>query len=92
MRVTRKLVKQLNKIAFKYNGFRAPKELQNLWTELEAVGVEVGMINRSDEAVGGWRGRATWTYKGEEVDNSWFVIFVYEDTNGPWNDYNIYFS
>lgn len=92
MRVSRKLVGQLNKIAFKYNGYREPSDLQKLWNELETIGVVVGTITRRDETPGGWRGNATWTYYGEEIDNSLFVIYVYEDTGMPYNDYTISFS
>ena len=84
--------KLINKILAKYNGYHYPKELQNLWKELDEIGVEVMIHNRQDWQPYEWESKDTYTIDGEEVDNSLFIFQVYENPNSDKNEYNLYVS
>ena len=84
--------KLINKILAKYNGYHYPSELQKLWKELDEIGVEVMIHNRTDWREYEWESKDIYTMDGEEVDNSLFIFQVYENPNSDKNEYNIYVS
>lgn len=85
MNANRTIIKKVNKIANKYNGFQNPKNIVNMYDELAEVGVTVGTIYNDNK-------HCEWYIDGEEVENSWFVYMVYKPIDSINNDYTIYFS
>ncbi len=87
MRVSRKIIAEANKITSKYSKWIEPKELQNMYKELDEIGVSVGTIYGSNNS-------CEWYYEGDEVDNSLFISTIYKDYNRSdmKNEYTIYFS
>lgn len=87
------LRKQLNKICYKYSGWKLPQEIAPMWDELYDLGVEV-LITGSPQSRA--PGSKSWTVpfklNGETVDNSRFVYDVYEGSDSLKNEYNMYFS
>ena len=77
MKITSNERKLINKILAKYNGYHYPSELQKLWKELDEIGVEVMIHNRTDWREYEWESKDTYTMDGEEVDNSLFIFQVY---------------
>ena len=93
MKATRKQISEANRIAGWFGGYRTPKDFRAMYDALEAIGVTVDVItNRSDDFSGGWSGSTTWSIHGEEVENSRFILSVYEGSRTAQNDYNPYFS
>ena len=84
--------KLINKILNKYNGYHYSSELQKLWKELDEIGVEVLLHNRTDWQEYEWECVENFTMDGEEVDNAKFVFQVYENPNSDRNEYNMYVS
>lgn len=82
--------KKGNAIIAKYTRNRIePKELQNMYKELESIGISVGVI--TGDASKGMKKTEVY-YKGEEVDNSMFVYSVYKPQEGSKYEYTIYLS
>ena len=92
MKITSNERKLINKILAKYNGYHYLSELQKLWKELDEIGVEVMIHNRTDWREYEWESKDTYTMDGEEVDNSLFIFQVYENPNSDKNEYNMYVS
>lgn len=95
MKATKKQIGKVNEIAARFGGWHEPKEIPALYSELEKIGVSVGLIaNRRDfPNLGCWYGSCEWYINGEEVENSRFIYSVYEgNPEITRNDYNIYFS
>ena len=92
MKITNSERNLINKILNKYNGYHNPKELQKLWNELDEIGVEVLLHNRTDWREYEWECVENFTMDGEEVDNAKFVFQVYENPNSDKNEYNMYVS
>lgn len=93
MKATRKQISDANKIAGRFGGYRTPGDFRAMYDALEAIGVTVDMItNRRDDFPGGWSGSAAWSIHGEKVENSRFILSVYEGSRTAQNDYNPYFS
>lgn len=92
MKITSSERKLINKILAKYNGYHYPSELQNLWDELDKIGVEVMLHNRTDWRDYEWECVESFTMDGEEVENANFVFQVYENPNSDKNEYNMYVS
>ena len=88
MRATQKEIEQIrdaaNEIAIQYGGWQEPKHLQQMYDELESIGVTTGLISNGND-------RCEWYYEGEEVETSYF-IYQKHNGEGRKNDYNIYFS
>lgn len=84
----------VNRIAQKHSGYRLPSEVVKFYDELEEIGVTTDLImNRRDfYEAGTWTGDCPWYYHGVEVEESLFVMSVYEGGNSDKNDYNFYFS
>jgi len=81
----RNVIRQANKITQNYSkGYIEPKELQHMYSELESIGISVGLISNSNKT-------CEWYIDGVEVENSKFVYQVHKGT-GTKNEYNIYFS
>lgn len=85
MKANKQLLKKVNSIASKYSKWLFPIELQAMYQELEKIGVSVDVIVSGSD-------RCAWYYKGEEVENSYFIYQVYEGLLTLKNEYNIYFS
>lgn len=85
MKANKRLLKKVNSIASKYSKWLFPSELQAMYEELNAIGVSVDIITSDSD-------RCAWYYKGEEVENSYFIYQVYEGLLSFKNEYNIYFS
>lgn len=93
MKATRKQISDANKIAGRFGGYRTPGDFRAMYDALEAIGVTVDMItNRRDDFPGGWSSSAAWSIHGEKVENSRFILSVYEGSRTAQNDYNPYFS
>jgi len=87
MKATKKLLQKANSIAAKYSKWILPQELQNMYAELNAIGVSTGAIYNDNKS-------CEWYYEGEEIENSYFCYSVYKDSNpnNAKNEYTIYFS
>lgn len=93
MRATRKQISEANRIAGQFGGYRTPGDFRAMYDALEAIGVTVDIItDRRDNFPRGWRGSTAWSIHGEEVENSRFILSVYEGSRTEQNDYNPYFS
>ena len=93
MKATQKLIKKANLITAKYSKWLNGSELQEMYSELEAIGVTTGLItNRKDNQSGSWTGSCEWYFEGVEVENSYYIYQVYEGGNTEKKEYNIYFS
>ena len=92
MKITSSERKHINKILAKYKGYHYPSELQKLWDELDKIGVEVMLHNRTDWREYEWECVESFTMDGEDVENANFVFQVYENPNSDKNEYNIYVS
>lgn len=94
MRANAKTKRTANRIAAEYSRWCNPKEIGNMYRELEEIGITVGLItNRRDyPELGSWEGSCEWYMNGEEVENSRFIFGVYEGNATDRNEYNIYFS
>lgn len=84
MYVNRKKIAEINKVVSKYNGWRTPKEIANMYDELSLMGVETGVLYYGDTS-------CEWYLNGERVDNSRFIYRVTEGTDEQ-NEYLMYFS
>lgn len=84
MYVNRKRIKILNEIIAKYNGWRTPKEIANMYDILSLMGVEIGTLFYGDTS-------CEWYLNGERVDNSRFIYRVTEGV-AEQNEYLMYFS
>ena len=86
--------KKANVICRKYSGWKLPKEIPPLYNELEALGIEIGMITGSPDSRA--PGSKSWTkefdWNGKRVKNSRFIYSFYEGSNGPKDEFLIYFS
>lgn len=79
-----------NAITAKYSKWLLPKELQNMYNELEKIGVSVGLIH--GDASHGPKYAEVY-YNGKQVDNTRFVYSMYKGQGDNLkNEYNIYFS
>ena len=79
-----------NAITAKYSKWLLPKELQNMYNELEKIGVSVGLIH-GDTSHGPKTTEVY--YNGKQVDNTRFVYSMYKGQGDNLkNEYNIYFS
>ena len=77
MKATQKLIKKANLITAKYSKWLNGSELQEMYSELEAIGVTTGLItNRKDNQSGSWTGSCEWYFEGVEV----------EEVGGYWQD------
>lgn len=87
MKATRKIISQANQIAAKYSKWIEPKELQQMYKELEAIGVTTGLVHNDNKS-------CEWYLNGEEVENSLFVYITFSDSNVSEHkkEYTIYFS
>jgi hypothetical protein len=86
IKVNRQVISEANKITNKYSKWIYPKELQNMYDELNAIGITVGLITNDNTS-------CEWYYNGELVDNSLFCYSVYKSTQHEGKaEYNIYFS
>ena len=92
MKASEKLINAINTIMARHSGYRLPKDMQNFYSDLNAIGVTTGLIsNRQDmPEIGAWRGTTELYYDGDEIENTYMVYSVYEGNSGPSNDYNIY--
>lgn len=91
MLANRKTLSAINGIANKYSGYNQPSILQEMYRELENIGVSIGLIhNRQNTNKDSWKASCEWYMNGEEVENSLFILQVYE--GNTCNDYNMYFS
>jgi len=95
----KRIINKANEITSRYSKWIYPKDLQNMYKELEAIGITVGMItNRQDEKYSvscySWLGSCEYYYNGIEVSDSLFIMSVYTDLNfsDTKNEYTIYFS
>lgn len=87
------LKKQLNKICYKYSGWKLPQEIAPMWDELYDLGVEVLITGSPQSRAPGSKGWVVpFKWNGETVDNSRFVYDVYEGSDSLKNEYNMYFS
>lgn len=87
MKATRKTIQQANQIAAKYSKWIEPKELQNMYQELESIGITTGLIYNDNKS-------CEWYLNGEEVENSLYVYMTFSDSNVSEHkkEYTIYFS
>lgn len=93
--ITTKVRNHLNKICYKYCGWKYPAEISHLWDELSAEGVEIGIISGMGKVAedGGKSWEVPFQYNGETIVNSYFIYQVYEGNGDSLkNEYNIYFS
>ena len=94
VRIPADVKKKGNVICRKYSGWKEPREIARLWSELEALGIEVGMITGSPDSTA--PGSKSWTkdyeWNGKRVINSKLVYSVYEGSTGPKDEYLIYLS
>jgi hypothetical protein len=94
-RLSQKERKELNRICYKYCGYKEPREIRPLWEELLEHGIDVGVIGGSPNNIspdGGKSWIVSFTKDGCLVTNSKFIYSFYEPSDGLKNDYNIYFS
>lgn len=85
IKVTRAVISKANAITQKYSkGYIEPKELQNMYKELSAIGIETGLISNGNQ-------KSEWYYNGKEVENSYFIYQVHKGQSSK-NEYNIYFN
>jgi hypothetical protein len=88
MATTKKILSLVNSIASKYSGYNQPSILQELYRELESIGVSIGLIhNRRDINRDSWQGSCEWYFNGQEIENSLFIMQVYE--GNTMNDYTM---
>lgn len=93
MLASQRLKNAVNKIMAHYNGYQLPSNVREMYAELNAIGVEIGLITDRKDFQGGWQGKTNWYYHGNEIENSWFIYGVYEGNRmSRKNDYTIYVS
>lgn len=92
MLANRLLKSQVNAIMAQYNGYQSPNNIRNMYKELNAMGITVGLITDRKDVAGGWEGKTNWYFDGEEIENSWFIYKVYEANRIGKKDYIIYVS
>lgn len=86
MKATKKQINQANKIANKYaTGFVPMSTIQQMYKELEAIGITTGMIPMD-------RKTCEWYINGEEVENSLYFYSVYKSERTNNVEFTIYFS
>lgn len=94
IRIPADVKRKANAICRKYSGWKMPNEIPRLWDELEALGIEVGMIAGSPDSRA--PGSKSWTkeyeWNGKRVTNSRLIYSIYEGSNGPKDEYLIYLS
>lgn len=84
------IINNANKIASSYcKGFIEPKILQQMYNELEEIGITTGLIcgdpSESPKS-------CEWYIDGAEVENSLFMYSIYKSNVSNKIEYNIYFS
>ena len=87
MKVNKKLRAEANAITRKYSKWIEPRESQNMYSELNEIGITTGLIYNN------WHS-CEWYYNREKIENSLFVLQKYSDysVSETKNEYNIYFS
>lgn len=94
-KLTQKQKSELNKILRKYNGWKYPREIRDMWDEIEDYGIEIGLIDGYPDSVaddGGKSWSKQFLFNGKLVSNSLFIYSFYEGNEGLKNEYLIYFS
>lgn len=88
MKITAKQRKELNKIACKYSCWHSDIFImQKFYEEMEAIGVEIPCWSNWDELKA-----HPYTWNGDEVENSLFVLQVYRPDITNRIEINMYFS
>lgn len=86
MKISEKTRKEANQIISRYNGWKFPKEIVNMYSELEVLGIEIPCWSA-------WDGNShPYNLNGEEVENSLFVFYVYKSEQHEKNEYTMYLS
>lgn len=86
MKINETIRNKLNAIVQPYTGWHYDFELNQMYDELRRVGVDIDNWYAYD------RDMHEFSYEGEPVENSRFVLKTYQVPNSDRTEYTIYFS
>lgn len=90
MDAKKSLVNAANRITAKYcRGYIPAKQIQSMYSELNAIGISVGLIHGDSQDS---PKTTNWEVNGNEVENSLFVYSHHKSENTSNIEFTCYFS